>query len=85
MHMVMFTSSEGKSATHTTESLEEAVRFVEHIRNNEAVDDARLFRMTEIPLEVKAYYKVEIGNGGADSGMSTLTAVPASEVAEPAI
>lgn len=61
MHMVMFTSAEGKPATHTAESLEEAVKFVEHIRNSEGVSDARLFRMTEIPLEVKAYYKVEIG------------------------
>lgn len=60
MHLVMFTSPEGKPATHQTDSLEEAIKFVEHIRNNEAVSDARLYRMTEIPIEVKAYYKVEI-------------------------
>jgi hypothetical protein len=60
MHMVMFTGPEGKPATHQTTSLDEAVKFIEHIRNNEGVSDARLYHMTEIPMEVKAYYKVEL-------------------------
>lgn len=60
MHLVMFKSEDGKAATHQTETLEEAVKFIEHIKNNEEVVDARLFRLVEIPLEVKAYYKVEL-------------------------
>lgn len=61
MFMVMFTSAEGNPAQHAAETLDEAVSFVERLRNTEGVTDMRLYRMTEIPLEVKAYYKVEVG------------------------
>ncbi|MGH2705403.1 MAG: hypothetical protein ACRDJ4_09990 [Actinomycetota bacterium] len=62
MYMVVFTSAEGRSGYHHADELEEAVRFVERMRNGEGVTDAKLYRMTEIPLEVKAYYKVEIAS-----------------------
>ena len=75
MHMVMFTSAEGKAATHQTESLEGAVKFVEHIRNSEGVSDAKLYRLTEIPMEVKAYYKVELGASSATPAMTPATLV----------
>jgi hypothetical protein len=61
MFMVMFTSAEGKPSQHPAETLDEAVAFVERLRNSESVTDTRLYKMTEVPLEVKAYYKVEIG------------------------
>lgn len=82
MHMVMFTSAEGKAATHQTEGLEEAVKFVEHIRNSEGVSDARLYRLTEIPMEVKAYYKVELGTSAAAPLVTPATLVT-EERAEP--
>lgn len=58
--MVNFRSAEGKQGYHPTDSLEEAIRFVEHLRNQEHVADARVWRLQEIPLEVKTYYKVEV-------------------------
>ena len=58
--MVNFRSAEGKLGYHPTESLEEAIRFVEHLRNQEHVVDARVWRLQEVPLEVKTYYKVEV-------------------------
>ena len=58
--LVNFRSAEGKPGYHPTESLEEAVRFVEHLRNQEHVMDARVWRLHEVPLEVKTYYKVEV-------------------------
>lgn len=59
-HMVMFRSAEGKSGYHQTESLDEAIGFVEHLRNQEQVPEARIFRMEEVQIEVKTYYKVEV-------------------------
>ena len=59
-HMVTFTSVEGKKGYHQCEELDEAVRFVERLRNNEGVSDAQVFRMDEVQLEVKQYYKVEV-------------------------
>lgn len=58
--MVNFRSAEGKQGYHPTDSLEEAIRFVEHLRNQEHVADARVWRLQEIPLEVKTYYRVEV-------------------------
>lgn len=61
--MVNFRSAEGKPGYHPTDSLEEAVRFVEHLRNQEQVTDARVWRLHEVPLEVKTYYKVVVPSG----------------------
>lgn len=60
--MVNFRSAEGKQGYHPTDTLEEAVRFVEHLRNQEHVADARVWRLHEVPLEVKTYYKVEVAS-----------------------
>ncbi|MGH9179023.1 MAG: hypothetical protein ACRD0N_10775 [Acidimicrobiales bacterium] len=64
--MVNFRSAEGKQGYHPTDTLEEAVRFVEHVRNQEHVTDARVWRLQEIPLEVKTYYKVEVVAPGTE-------------------
>jgi hypothetical protein len=73
-HMVIFRSAEGKPGYHQAESLDEAVRFVEHLRNQEQVNETRIFRMEEVPIEFKTYYKVEVGG-----------AAPAGEDAAPAV
>jgi hypothetical protein len=59
--MVIFQSSEGTPGYHQTESLDDAVRFVEGLRNDQNVDQARIFRMEEIPFEFQSYYRVELG------------------------
>lgn len=80
--MVNFRSAEGKPGYHPTDSLEEAVRFVEHLRNQEQVTDARVWRLQEVPLEVKTYYKVVVPSGApAPAAASVAAAVPAPEPA----
>ncbi len=66
MFMVVFRSAEGKPGYHQTEALEDAVRFVERLRNQENITDARIFRMQEVPIEFKTYYRVEV-NGAGDA------------------
>jgi len=78
--MVNFRSAEGKPGYHPTDSLEEAVRFVEHLRNQEQVADARVWRLQEVPLEVKTYYKVVVPSG-APAPAPAATAVPEPVVA----
>ncbi len=75
MFMVEFTSAEGKSGQHRSDSLEEAIKFIEHARNYEGVAETKLYQMTEVPLEVKAVYKVELA-----TGMSAAPEVEAAEV-----
>ena len=79
-HMVIFRRPEGKSGYHQAETVDEAVRFVERLRNQEQVSDARIFRMEEVPIEFRTYYKVELA-----PGTSTAAApAPAPPVTEPA-
>jgi hypothetical protein len=78
-HMVIFRSTEGKQGYHQAETLEEAVRFVEHLRNQENVPETRIFRMQEVPIEFKTYVRVEV----ADAGDAAAPVAPAA-VAAPA-
>ncbi len=78
-HMVVFRSADGKPGYHQAETLDEAIRFVEHLRNQEGVSDTRLFRMQEIPLEVRTYYRVEV------AGSVPVDAAPVVEEAERAV
>lgn len=80
-HMVIFRSNEGKTGYHQADALDEAVRFVEHLRNQEQVTDARIFRMDEVALEVKTYYKVEVSTGAPAPG----SAEPSSHGATPEV
>ena len=74
--MVNFRTAEGKPGYHPTDSLEEAVRFVEHLRNQEQVSDARVWRLQEVPLEVKTYYKVVVPSGAAAPAPEPSSAAP---------
>ena len=58
--MVIFRRSDGKPGYHQAEGVEDAIRFVEMLRNQEKVTDARIFRMEEVPIEIRTYYKVEV-------------------------
>ena len=59
-HIVFFTGADGAPQYRRTSSLEEAVHFVEHLRNVEGVEDSRVYAMSEIPLSFKTVYRVEI-------------------------
>lgn len=59
-HLVIFRTTDGKPAYHQTEALDDAVRFVEHLRNEEQVTDARIFTMSEVPIEFKVQWRVEV-------------------------
>ena len=64
-HMVIYRSSDGKPGYQQVEQLEEAIRFVERLRNEEGVTEAKLYNLVEVPISFKTYYQVEVGNGSA--------------------
>ena len=77
-HMVIFRTNEGKAGYHPAETLDEAVRFVEHLRNNEQVAESKVYRMQEVPIEFKVMYKVEVA--GAPAAAATDETGPAEAV-----
>ena len=62
--MVIYRTADGQPGYHQAEELDEAVRFVERLRNGDGVDGARIFRMEEVNFDFRPYFKVEIGPGG---------------------
>jgi len=77
-HMVIFRRPDGKPGYHQAESVDDALRFVEMLRNQEKVTDARIFRMEEVPIEIRTYYKVEVA--GEQSETPAPTPTPAAPV-----
>jgi len=72
-HMVIFRRPDGKPGYHQADSVDDAIRFVEMLRNQEKVTDARIFRMEEVSIEFRAYYKVEVVGEESESPMVTTT------------
>lgn len=75
-HVVFFTGADGAAQNRRTPSLEEAVRFVEHLRNVEGVEDSRVYAMTEVPLAFKTIYRVEIPGQSAEAAPAPLPPLP---------
>lgn len=82
-HLVRFTSPEGRDAYHQAANFDEALKFVERLRNNEGVDNVRLFRLHEIPLEFRAYYRVEVRAEGQDGATPEPPSVPPVDESAP--
>jgi len=85
-HVVVYSSVDGQRVHHQVEGLDEAVRHVEHLRNAGQGTDARIFRMIEVPIEVKTYYRVEVAamaDGMAAPGLAAPVA-PVAATAQPA-
>ncbi len=79
-HMIIYRGADGKPGYHQTDEIHDAIAFVESLRNGDGLDQARIFRMEEVPFEFRPYFRVEI------AGQSSAPAVGAgfSESASPA-
>lgn len=87
-HVVFFTGADGAALFRRTPSLQEAARFVEHLRNVEGVEDSRVFSMNEVPLAFKTVYRVELPGTPEDvvpapAPLPPMPAMPELEVVEP--
>ncbi|MFQ5558402.1 MAG: hypothetical protein ACE5GB_12975 [Acidimicrobiales bacterium] len=81
-HLVMYDGADGATVYEQFTTVDEAVSAIERLRND-GTETVRLFRLEEISLEVKAYYKVEVS--GATSGVmaDAAAAAPIQPVPEP--
>src|SRR5947209_4914478 len=77
-HMVIFRDAEGRPGYHQAEGIDDAVRFVEQLRNEQDVTETRIFSMQEVPIEFRTYYRVALAPPPAPPG-----AGPEAEVAGP--
>lgn len=80
-HMVIYRTADGQPGYHQTDALDDAVSFVERLRNSDGVDHARIFRMEEVTFDFKPYFKVEVGNEAAMAPTMAPAPAPAPEPA----
>lgn len=66
-HVVFFPAPDGTPAFRRFAGIEEAVRFVEHLRNVENVSSASVYSLSEVPLSFKAWYRVEVPGESAEA------------------
>jgi len=59
--MVSYQTSDGTSRYEEADAIDEAALFVERLRNQDGIDQIRIFRMEEISFAFRPYYKVELG------------------------
>ena len=59
-HVVFHPGPDGAPGFHRFSSLDEAVQYVEHLRNAEGVVDVSVHALMPVPLAFRAYYKVEV-------------------------
>ena len=66
-HMVIFQTPGGSPGYNQFDSINEAVAFVEKLRNEQGIENARMFALEEIKFDIKTYYRVELQalNSGA--------------------
>lgn len=58
--IVVYRGVGARSACEELGTLDEAVRFVEQIRNDEGVSDAQIFRAEPVAFDFRPYFRVEI-------------------------
>src|SRR4051812_6951676 len=59
-HVVFHPGPDGSPAFRRFGALEDAVGFVEHLRNVEGVSEVSVHALAPVPLAFRAYYKVEV-------------------------
>ena len=82
--MVSYLGSDGKQCYHQTEELNEAIGYVEHLRNDEGIDHARIFKLEELSFEFRPVFRVELATELPPPPVSASTSGSAPAPAAPA-
>ncbi|HBX76696.1 MAG TPA: hypothetical protein DEG43_03530 [Acidimicrobiaceae bacterium] len=84
-HMVIFQATDGTPGYNQFETLDQAVVFVERLRNEQDVENSRIFRLEELMFDFRPYYKVAMaGQGDADASLPPVVETPAIQEEYPA-
>jgi hypothetical protein len=83
--MVIYRGADGRPGYHQADELDDAIHFVEGLRNGEGVEHARIFRMDEVTFEFRPYFRVEIGENAPAPTPEIAEPAPVAAPAEPAV
>ena len=81
--MVIYRGTDGSPGYHQADEVHDAVAFVEQLRNDQGVEEAKIFRMEEVTFEYRPYFRVELVSSDRTlSAPASTPAVAAPSVAE---
>lgn len=83
-HVVFYPGPDATPAFRRFASLEDAVRFVEHLRNVEGIAEVTVHALSPVPLAFRTYFKVEVP-AQAPAADTPVAEQPAEPVAEPVV
>ena len=87
-HMVIYRGTDGSPGYHQTDEVHDAVAFVEQLRNEQGVEEARIFRMEQVTFESRPYFRVELTASGpslaAPAATPAVSAAPTVSAEAPA-
>ena len=81
-HVVFFPAPDGTPAFRRLATVDDAARFVEHLRNVENVSEASVHTLTEVPLSFKTWYRVEIPDSPEGSDTANADGAAPTTIAE---
>jgi hypothetical protein len=83
--MVIFQTPDGNPGYNQFETVDESIGFVEKLRNEQNVLNARIFKLEELKFEFKPYFRVQLAmlNAG-DASAAPAAAAPSPAPAAPA-
>lgn len=78
-HMVIFQTPDGNPGYNQFETVDESIGFVEKLRNEQNVLNARIFKLEELKFEFKPYFRVQLAmlNSGDAPAAAPVAAAPA--------
>ena len=84
-YVVNWQQADGHPGWHPAGTVQEATAHVEHLRNHDGVDGARIYRLEEVAFEFKPYFRVELASAPAvpSTSFAASIAVEPQRMAEP--
>jgi hypothetical protein len=59
-HVVFYPGADGAPAFHRANSLQDAIGYVEQLRNSQDITEFSVHALTQVPVSLRAYYHVEV-------------------------
>ena len=74
-HMVIYRGADGKPGFQQIDDLAAAIAFVERLRNEQSVENSRIYRLEQVQYRFETYFQVRLDDGSV---------VPAAPLSTPA-
>ena len=80
-HMVIYRGADGKPGFQQIDDLATAIAYVEKLRNEQSVENSRIYRLEQVQYRFEPYFQVRLDDGSTVSSPAVSSPAPVVEVA----